>query len=116
MIFVNNSNERMQIPKELEERLKQIRDIIREDTAEYARVPSIRDLANELAVSMEEVAECVLYLPTDEFCDFISFLSQYEWEMVSQISEMKQAPEADSAMEEDDDTDYTLLENFHFMT
>lgn len=115
---MNEKNEIMQVPRELEERLEQIREIIRNDTLEYARVPSIRDLAGELGISMEEAAECILYLPTDEFCDFISFLSQYEWEMVSQISEMKQKQtEGIEIMEdEEDDEDYSLMESFHFMT
>lgn len=112
-----NENNIQQVPKELEARLDQIREIIRTDTLEYARVPSIRDLANELGIAMEEVAECVLYLPTDEFCDFVTFLKPYEWELVSQISEMKSKKVCDVEMEDDeDDEDYTLIENFHFMT
>lgn len=104
-----------QVPKELEERLNQIREMIQTDTEEYARVPSMRDIAREFDLSMEEVAECIIYLPVDEFCDYISFLSQYEWEIVSHISEMKNK-EPEMCEDEDDDEDYTLLENFHFMT
>ena len=74
-----------------------------------------RDIAREFNLSIEEVAECIIYLPVDEFCDYISFLSQYEWEMVSHISEMKNK-EMEMCEDEDDDEDYTLLENFHFMT
>ena len=114
-----NENNMQQVPKELEERLNEIREIIRSDTEEYARVPSLRDLAGELTLSVEEVAECIIYLPVDEFCDYISFLSQYEWEVVSHISDMKNMEAQKNEMmddEEDDDEDYTLLENFHFMT
>ena len=107
-----------QVPKELEERLNQIREMIQTDTEEYARVPSMRDIAREFDLSMEEVAECIIYLPVDEFCDYISFLSQYEWEVVSHISDMKNMETQKDEMmdDEEDDEDYSLLENFHFMT
>ena len=110
-----SENPIQQVPKELEERVNQIREMIQTDTEEYARVPSMRDIAREFNLSIEEVAECIIYLPVDEFCDYISFLSQYEWEMVSHISEMKNK-EMEMCEDEDDDEDYTLLENFHFMT
>ena len=110
-----SENTIQQVPKELEERLNQIREMIQTDTEEYARVPSMRDIAREFNLSIEEVAECIIYLPVDEFCDYISFLSQYEWEMVSHISEMKNK-EMEMCEDVDDDEDYTLLENFHFMT
>ena len=110
-----SENTIQQVPKELEERLNQIREMIQTDTEEYARVPSMRDIAREFNLSIDEVAECIIYLPVDEFCDYISFLSQYEWEMVSHISEMKNK-EMEMCEDEDDDEDYTLLENFHFMT
>ena len=110
-----SENTIQQVPKELEERLNQIREMIQTDTEEYARVPSMRDIAREFNLSIEEVAECIIYLPVDEFCDYISFLSQYEWEMFSHISEMKNK-EMEMCEDEDDDEDYTLLENFHFMT
>lgn len=99
----------------LEERVKKIREIIQSDTEEYARVPSLRDLASEMKLSMEEVAEAVIELPVDEFCDFISFLSQYEWEVVSHISEMK-SKDHDETMFDEDGEDYTLMQNFQFMT
>ena len=110
-----SENTIQQVPKELEERLNQIREMIQTDTEEYARVPSMRDIAREFYLSIEEVAECIIYLPVDDFCDYISFLSKYEWEMVSHISEMKNK-EMEMCEDEDDDEDYTLLENFHFMT
>ncbi len=99
----------------LEERVEKIREIIQSDTEEYSRVPSLRDLAAEMNLTMEEVAEAVIELPVDEFCDFISFLSQYEWEVVSHISEMK-SKEQDDDMFGDDGEDYTLMQNFQFMT
>ena len=110
-----NENILQQVPKELEECLEQIRELIRTDTEEYARVPSMRDIAREFNLSMEEVAECIIYLPVDEFCDYISFLSQYEWELVSHISDMKNMS-SETIETEDDDEDFTMLENFHFMT
>ena len=110
-----NEDTLRQVPKELEERLEQIQELIRTDTEEYARVPSMRDIAGEFNLSIEEVAECILYLPVDEFCDYISFMSQYEWEIVSHISEMKSKESGTDPIEEDDE-DYSMLENFHFMT
>ena len=110
-----SENTIQQVPKELEERLNQIREMIQTDTEEYARVPSMRDIAREFNLSIEEVAECIIYLPVDELCDDVSFLSQYEWKRVSHISEMKKK-EMEMWEDEDDDEDYTLLENFHFMT
>ena len=108
------NNNIQQVPKELEERLEKIRGMIQSDMEEYAHMPSLRDLAAEFNISLEEAAECVIYLPIDEFCDFISYLSQYEWEVISQISEMKQSVSDDE--EDDDEEDYQLLESFHFMT
>lgn len=113
----NSSMNMMQVPKELEDILNQIREIIRTDTLEYGRVPSIKDLANDLKISMESAAECILYLPTDEFCEFVPFLSEYEWEIVSQISEMKGSSTCDAdETDEEADEDYYMMENFHFMT
>ena len=110
-----NEDTLRQVPKELEERLEQIRELIRTDTEEYARVPSMRDIAGEFNLSIEEVAEGILYLPVDEFCDYISFMSQYEWEIVSHMSEMKSKESGTDEIEEDDE-DYSMLESFHFMT
>lgn len=110
---MNENNKIQQVPKELEERLEQIREMIKSDMEEYFRMPSLREIAQEFHISLEEAAECAIYLPVDEFCEFISYLSQYEWEVISQISEMKQSASAD---DEEDGEDYTLMENFHFMT
>ena len=106
-----------QVPKELEERLEMIREMIQTDMAEYGHMPSLRDFASEFNISVEEAAECAIYLPVDEFCDFISFLSQYEWDIISQISEMKhRASEMYEEEDDDDEEDYQLMESFHFMT
>lgn len=113
-----NSNTNMiQVPKELEETLNQIREIIRNDTLEYGRVPSLKNLADDLEISMEVVGECIIYLPTDEFCEFVPYLSQYEWELVSQISEMRNIEVYDGdETDDEDDEDYFMAGNFHFMT
>ena len=104
-----------EIDYKLEERVEKIREIIQSDTEEYSRMPSLRDLASELHLSMEEIAEAVIELPVDEFCDFISFLSQYEWEVVSHVSELKNKEQEDPGFGEDGE-DYTLMQNFQFMT
>ena len=106
-----------QVPKELEERLEMMREMIQTDMAEYGHMPSLRDFASEFGITVEEAAECAIYLPVDEFCDFISFLSQYEWDIISQISEMKhKASEMYEEADEEDEEDYQLMESFHFMT
>ena len=110
---MNENMKIQQVPKELEERLEQIREMIKSDMEEYCRMPSLREIAQEFHISLEEAAECAIYLPVDEFCEFISYLSQYEWEVVSQISEMRQST---SEEEEEDGEDYSLMESFHFMT
>ena len=111
------NNNIQQVPKALEERLEMMREMIQTDVEEYGHMPTLRDFAREFNISLEEAAECAIYLPVDEFCDFISFLSQYEWDVISQISEMKHRESMpDVEEDEDDEEDYQLLESFHFMT
>ena len=110
--MVENNNIQ-QVPKELEERLEMMREMIQTDMEEYGHMPTLRDFAHEFNISLEEAAVCAIYLPVDEFCDFISFLSQYEWDVISQISEMKHR--ASISLDEDEE-DYELMESFHFMT
>lgn len=104
----------LQIPKELEERVKNIENSIREDMTEYGHMPSLKELSGEFGLTMEEAAECILYLPTELFCEYTPFMSAYEWEMISHISELKGQP---AFLDEDEeDEDLYMMENFHFMT
>lgn len=116
----NNEPLMITIPKDMEENLNRIREYIRSDVAEYGLYPSLRDIGGEFGMTAEEVAEYILYLPNDEFCDYVPFLKNYEWELVSQMSEMRNQESSvidfvDDDDDDDDDVDYSLA-SFHFTT
>ena len=116
----NNEPLMITIPKDMEENLNRIREYIRSDVAEYGLYPSLRDIGDEFGMTAEDVAEYILYLPNDEFCDYVPFLKKYEWELVSQMSEMRNQGSivmdfVDDDDDDDDDVDYSLA-SFHFTT